>query len=398
MIRSGDGAPQASPVRKFLRRPAPGSSDFTWDADEYVPNNKLSLFVRGSSLYAAMFDEIAAAKDSVSLETYRFGGDATGRAFAGRLAEAARRGVRVRVIYDSVGSLELLPETVSMMRNAGVQLLEYHPVAPWRPRWAWNRRDHRKILVVDGRIGFVGGMNLSDEHAPADAGGLDWPDAHARVEGPAAHELERLFRAVWHKETGRWFEATAPEGPPAGSASARVVGNHELLKRFAIREAYVNALRAARSDVAIANSYFIPDWRIRRSLAQAVKRGVSVRVLVPGISDIRSVWYAMRSTYSSLLSRGVRIFEWQGPMMHAKAVVVDGRWSAVGSYNLDRRSLQHNLEANLHAVDEAFASELLSAFAVGLQGAREITPDAWAKRSALERGLERFFSSFDYFF
>ncbi len=390
--------PRLPPVRKFLRRPAPGSGDFSWDADEYVPSNKLTLFVRGSSLYAAMLAGIDEAKASVSLETYRLGGDATGRAFAERLAAAARRGARVRVIYDSVGSIELPPETVTMMRNAGVQLLEYHPVAPWRPRWAWNKRDHRKILVCDGRVGFVGGMNLSDEHAPAASGGLDWPDAHARVEGPAAHELERLFRQVWHKETGRWFEAAAPEGPPPGRTAARVVGNHELLKRFAIREAYVNALRAAKSEVAIANSYFIPDWRIRRALAQAVKRGVTVRVLVPGRSDIASAWYAMRATYTSLLTRGVRIFEWQGEMMHAKAVVVDGRWCAVGSYNLDHRSLRHNLEANLHAIDDAFAAELLAAFRRGLDGAHEITPAEWARRPALDRALERFFSSFDYFF
>jgi len=385
------------PVRKYLRRPKASSGDFTWDADEYVAGNKLALFVRGKDLFSAMGEAIDAAKESVSLETYRFGGDDTGRAFAGLLARAAKRGVRVRLIYDSVGSIELEPETETLMRNAGVQILEYHPVAPWRPRWAWNKRDHRKILVCDGRTGFIGGMNISDEHAPLEEGGLDWPDAHARVEGPAAHELERLFRAVWHKETGRWFESH-PAEPATGSSPVRVVGNHELLKRFAIREAYVNALRAARTEVSIANSYFIPDWRVRRSLAQAVRRGVDVRVLVPGHSDIRSAWYAMRATYGSLLTRGVRIFEWQGPMMHAKAVVVDGRWCAVGSYNLDHRSLQHNLEVNLQTTDAAFALELRARFEAGLGGAVEITPYGWSKRSWAERALEQFFSSFDYFF
>lgn len=385
------------PVRKYLRRPKPGSGVFDWDADEYVGGNKLALFVRGKDLFAAMFEAIASATRSVHLETYRLGGDETGRAFAERLIEAARRGVAVRLIYDSVGSLEFSPVLETRLRNAGVQILEYHPVAPWRPHWAWNKRDHRKILVCDGAVGFIGGMNLSDEHAPASAGGQDWPDAHARVEGPAALELERLFRAVWHKGKGRWFESS-PEPPRAGSSAVRIVGNHELLKRFAIREAYVNALRAAGSEVAIANSYFIPDWRIRRSLAQAVRRGVSVRVLVPGRSDIVSVWYAMRATYASLLSRGVRVFEWQGPMMHAKAVVVDGKWCSVGSYNLDHRSLRHNLEANLQTTDAAFAAELRERFEVGLAGAREITLESWNRRSLLERGLEKFFSSFDYFF
>jgi cardiolipin synthase len=386
------------PVRKYLRRPKPGSGDFTWDADEYVAGNRLALFVRGKDLFAAMIAAIDAAKETVSLETYRFGGDETGRAFAEALARASRRGARVRLIFDSVGSIELAPETETLMRNAGVQILEYHPVAPWRPRWAWNKRDHRKILVCDGRTGFTGGMNLCDEHAPREEGGLDWPDAHARVEGPAAHELERLFRAVWHKETGRWFDSEPRPALEPAPAAVRVVGNHEILKRFAIREAYVNALRAARREVSIANSYFIPDWRVRRSLAQAVRRGVDVRVLVPGRSDIRSVWYAMRATYGSLLTRGVRVFEWQGPMMHAKAVVVDGKWCAVGSYNLDHRSLQHNLEANLQTTDAPFAAALQAAFEAGVAGAVEITPYAWGRRSWAERALEQFFSSFDYFF
>ncbi|MBI4060885.1 MAG: cardiolipin synthase ClsB [Elusimicrobia bacterium] len=386
------------PVRKYLRRPKPGSGVFDWDADEYVAGNKLALYIRGKELFAAMAEAVENAAESVHLETYRFGGDKTGRFFAELLARAAKRGARVRLIYDSVGSLELQPETETLMRNAGVQILEYHPVAPWRPHWAWNKRDHRKLLVCDGRVGFIGGMNLSDEHAPRDKGGLDWPDAHARVEGPAARELDLLFRAVWHRQTARWFDCRPGTAPAPGACAVRIVGNHDLLKRFAIREAYVNALRAARSEVAIANSYFIPDWRIRRSLAQAVRRGVDVRVLVPGRSDIRSAWYAMRSTYGSLLSRGVRVFEWQGPMMHAKAVVVDGKWCSLGSYNLDHRSLRHNLEVNLQTTDAAFAAKLKARFDLGVAGAREITNAAWGRRSWGERALERLFSSFDYFF
>ncbi|MEQ1919847.1 MAG: phospholipase D-like domain-containing protein [Elusimicrobiota bacterium] len=386
------------PVRKYLRRPKPGSGDFTWDDDEHVAGNTLALFVRGKDLFAAMASAIEAATVSVNLETYRFGGDETGRMFAGLLAAAAKRGARVRLIYDSVGSIEIAPETETLMRNAGVQILEYHPVAPWRPRWAWNKRDHRKILICDGKVGFIGGMNLSDEHAPAEDGGLDWPDAHARVEGPAAYELERLFRAVWHKETGRWFESAGDPDGAHGPSKVKIVGNHELLRRFVIREAYVNALRASQTDVAIANSYFIPDWRIRRSLTQAARRGVSVRILVPGHSDIRSVWYAMRATYTALLTRGVRIFEWQGPMMHAKAVVVDGKWCAVGSYNLDHRSLQHNLEVNLQTTDAAFAAKLKKRFDFGVAGAREITLADWKRRSWTERALEQLFSSFEYFF
>ena len=379
------------------RRPVPASGDFSWDYDEYVPGNSLALYVRGKDLFPAMEAAIEKAVASVHLETYIFGGDRTGRAFAELLAKKARTGVRVRLIYDSMGSIDLDPTLETLMRNAGVQILEYHPVAPWRPSWAWNRRDHRKILVCDGRVGFVGGMNLNDENAPAETGGGDWRDAHARVEGPAARDLDLLFRDVWSAQTGRWFES-AGDAATHGPARVKIAANQELLKRFVIRKAYVNALIAAREEVSIANAYFIPDWRIRRALAHAARRGVDVRIMVPGHSDSSAVWHAMRARYDSLLTRGVRIFEWQGPMMHAKAVVVDRLWASVGTYNLDHRSLHHNLEVNLNVLDRAFAVELASQFDLGLQGSREITLADWRRRPLLERFWERVWVSFDYFF
>ena len=385
-------------VPKLLkRRPVPASGDFSWDYDEYVRGNSLTLYVRGKDLFPAMEAAIEKAEASVHLETYILGSDRTGRAFAELLAKKARTGVRVRVIYDSIGSMDLDPTLETLMRNAGVQVLEYHPVAPWRPSWAWNRRDHRKILACDGRVAFVGGMNLNDENAPADVGGGDWRDAHVRVEGPAARDLDLLFREVWSAQTGRWFE-TAGDGVERGPARVKIAANQELMNRFVIREAYVNALTAAREEVSIANAYFIPDWRIRRALARAARRGVDVRVMVPGRSDSSAVWHAMRARYDSLLTRGVRVFEWQGPMMHAKAVVVDRLWASVGTYNLDHRSLQHNLEVNLNVLDRAFAGELASQFELGLKGSREITLAEWRRRPPLERLRERLWVSFDYFF
>lgn len=391
--------PRLPRVPKLLkRRPIYGSGDFSWDYDEYVPGNALSLYVRGKELYPAMIEAIEAAEHSVHMETYIFAGDNTGARFAELLAKKARAGVRTRLIYDSVGSLDMDPVLETLMRNAGVQILEYHPVVPWRPRWAWNKRDHRKILVCDGRVGFVGGINISDENVPAELGGGDWRDAHLRVEGPAAYDLDRLFRTVWHGQTGRWFESAGDPAALHGPSRVKVAANEELMKRFVIREGYVNALRASREEVSIANAYFIPDWRIRRALAQAASRGVTVRVVVPGRSDSNAVWHAMRGQYDYLLARGVRIFEWQGPMLHAKAVVVDRTWCSVGTFNLDHRSLQHNLEVNLNVLDRALAEDLARRFEAGLQGSLEITLDDWRRRPWTERLLERFWSSFDYFF
>ncbi|MDE2143364.1 MAG: hypothetical protein KGJ84_13225, partial [Elusimicrobia bacterium] len=275
--------PRLTRVPKLLkRRPLPGSGDFSWDYDEYVPGNALSLYVRGQELYPAMAEAIEDARHSVHLETYIFDGDNTGRAFAELLAKKARAGVRTRLIYDSVGSMDFDPALETSMRNAGVQILEYHPVAPWRPRWAWNRRDHRKMLICDGTVGFVGGMNISDENAPVEQGGGDWRDAHLRVRGPAAYDLDRLFREVWFQQTGRWFESAGDPGAHRGPSRVKVAANQELLKRFVIREGYVNALRAARTEVSIANAYFLPGWRIRHELTRAARRGVNVRVMVPG--------------------------------------------------------------------------------------------------------------------
>lgn len=388
--------PRVPPFLK--RRPRPGSGDFSWDYDEYSRGNRLTLYARGEDVYAAMAAAIEEARVSVHLETYIFGDDRTGRTFAELLAKKARAGARVRLIYDAVGSIDMDPTLITFMRNAGVQILEYHPVAPWRPRWAWNRRDHRKILVCDGRVGFAGGMNLMDANLPAAEGGADWRDVHARVEGPAALDLDLLFRDVWHKQTGRWFESAGDPRFGPGVSPVKVASNQELLRRFAIREAYVNALHAARTEVSIANSYFMPDWRIRRSLAHAARRGVDVRVLVPGTLDSNAVWHAMRSTYGSLLARGVRLYEWLGPMLHAKAVVVDRQWCAIGSYNLDHRSLQHNLEVNLHVLDRGFAGELADLFRRGLEGARELNLADWRRRPWTDRVLEQFWASFEYFF
>ncbi|MFI5363779.1 MAG: phosphatidylserine/phosphatidylglycerophosphate/cardiolipin synthase family protein [Elusimicrobiota bacterium] len=390
--------PRLPRVPKLLkRRPRPGSGDFSWDYEDYVPGNALTLYVRGKDLFPAMAAAINEAAHSVHLEVYTFGSDRTGRSFAELLAAKARAGARVRVIYDSIGSIDMDPKLETLMRNAGVQILEYHPVAPWRPRSAWNRRDHRKILVCDGRVGFVGGINLTDENAPAAAGGGDWRDAHVRVVGPAARDLDVLFRDVWSAQTGRWFES-AGDGAPHGPARVKIAANQEAMKRFVIREAYVNALSAAREEVSIANAYFIPGWRIRRSLAQAARRGVSVRVMVPGRSDSDAVRCAMRARYDSLLSRGVRIFEWQGPMLHAKAVVVDRLWASVGTFNLDRRSLLHNLEVNVNVLDRAFAAELAEKFELGLKGSREVLLADWRRRPWIERVRERFWLSFDYLF
>lgn len=385
-------------IRELLKTTKPGSGDFNRDRDKFIGGNKLELFSRGADLYRSMWDAIESARETVHLETYILRADRAGGEFAARLEERARAGVRVRLIFDSIGSLGLDPAYVTRLRNAGVQVLEYHPVAPWRPRWAWGRRDHRKILVVDGQVAFTGGANVCDDHLPLEQGGKDWHDAHVRLEGPAAYDLDRLFRATWFKETGRWFVSQGHPHHARGDSRVWIAANEEFLHRFRIRRGYLNALRAAQKEVLIANAYFVPDFRTRHALAAAVRRGVSVRILVPGHSDILSVWLAGRYEFDAMLRRGVRIHQWQGPMLHEKTAVIDSTWCTVGSYNLDHVSLLRNLEVNLHILDAAFARRMKERFEADAAASQEIKLEDWKRRPLSEKALERFFYLFRYFF
>ncbi len=366
--------------------------------DRYYDGNHLTLLTRGKDVYEEMWRAIEEARESIHLETYRLRADKTGREFAQRLQLQARAGLQVRVIYDAIGSFDIDPVFINRLRNAGVQVLEYHPLQPWRPRWGINRRDHRKILAIDGKIAFTGGVNISDDHAPLEEGGSDWHDVHVKVEGPAAAEIDRLFRGVWKKETKRPIPFLPNSAVQPGYSKVWVAANQEFLHRLRIRLAYLRSIHAARQEIIIANAYFVPDFRITRALAGASDRGVAVRILVQGASDLPWVQKAGRYHFDYLLRRGVKIYEWPGPILHAKAAVADRTWSAVGSYNLDHRSLLSNLELNLHILDEEFSGKLADALGEDIARSREITLDSWRKRPLSDKIVERFWYSFRSFF
>jgi cardiolipin synthase len=354
----------------------------------------------GRETFPAMLSAIRTAQSHVHLEMYILRGDHVGTEFKLAMIERAKSGVHVRLIYDSLGSFGLPGAYVSELQQAGVETIEFHPVAPWRPRWGLNQRDHQKILVVDDRVGFTGGINIGDEYVPLEAGGGGWHDMHVRVEGPAVFDLARLFRSMWIKNGGAPFpEPSMPRTEAASDAHTalvQVISNARIRTRFQMRRAYLFAVRRAEDRISIMNAYFIPERRLRREFVRAVQRGVNVRLIVPGSTDITAVYYATRFLFARLLRRGVRIFEWQDRMMHAKSAVIDGVWSTIGSYNLDRRSLLHNLEVGVIVIDRGVGKMLDTQFEVDLQHCREVDLATWERRSMWHKFLEWFFFQFRY--
>lgn len=364
----------------------------------FVPGNRVALLVDGEQAFPAMLEAIEGARRQILLEMYWFGSDDTGRRFASALLAAVARGVEVAVIYDSLGSWESDAGMFEELAQAGVKVLEYNPINPWKRRFRvakLTRRDHRKILVVDDKVGFTGGVNLADQWAPARDGGGEWRDYVARLEGPAVRDLDLLFRTTWRQEEGAPL-AAAPgtTGEAAGDLRVAVLGENYSRRRREIVEAYLFNIYRAQRYVWITNSYFLPDRIVVQALKRAAQRGVDVRVLLPGESDVRVVQHASRAIWGGLMRSGVRIFEWFGSVLHGKTAVIDGIWGTIGSFNLDAQSLRSNLEVNLAVHDEAFARVLERAFLRDLESAREVDAHEFAFRSLGDRLLEVIFYRF----
>ncbi|MEZ4404968.1 MAG: phosphatidylserine/phosphatidylglycerophosphate/cardiolipin synthase family protein [Polyangiales bacterium] len=335
----------------------------------------LTLLRDGTEAFPAMLDAIRGAEREVLLEMYWLDDSPVGRRFVEVMAERARAGVRVNVLYDAIGSLGADRAMYLPLLSAGGSVLEYNPIAPWRRRFrlGWvSQRDHRKILAVDGRVAFVGGLNIGQPWSPRDEGGEGWRDDVARVEGPTAERVRELFFDNWERQGGRcppdYHPRSAREKvkvtkgelgledaatPPAVS----VLGHNAWGARRAIRRAYLSRIRGARRLILIENAYFVPDGAVRRSLEQAARRGVEVRVILPRVSDVPAVTWAAQAIFLPLMRAGVHIHEWTRGILHAKTGLVDD-WATTGSYNLDYRSLRYNLEANLATSDPSFVAQV----------------------------------------
>ena len=364
-----------------------------------IAGNKLTLLNDGPQTMAAMMAAIKNAKDSINLETYIFDEEGLGGEFADLLMQKQREGVQVNIIYDSIGSLNTPPEFFQKLRDAGISVLEFNPVNPFKRMISWrlNNRDHRKILVVDGMIAFTGGINITDDYSSSslfrsrskNRSHLGWRDTHIQIEGPAVASFQWLFMQTWVSQKAADLEARKyfPPLKPAGDKIVRVIGTepngeHEIYK------AYILAMQEAKTSIHITNSYFVPDEQMLDALTKAAQRGVDVKLVFPGVSDAGMVRHAGRSFYTQLLASGVHIFELQASVLHAKTAVVDGYWSTVGSTNLDMRSFLHNSEVNLIVIDQNFGAVMESTFNEDLKNSVEITPEQWEQRPTSDRMRE----------
>ena len=364
-----------------------------------VGTDQVRLLRDGVEAFPVMLEAIANAKREVLLEMYWIGADAVGVKFREALAERARAGVTVRVVYDAVGSLAIGDAFWEPLLAAGGEVREYHPLSPLRPSFQLARieqRDHRKILVVDGDIGFTGGLNLARPWLPLDDGGQAWRDDIIQIVGYASAELRTLFYKTWRRV---WFRNLPQDFGPMNvprdlvPLSKKPTGKVYVLaslrrSRRNLRREYLRRINDARTSIAIANSYFIPDRSVRNALFRAVLRGVRVRVLVPQKSDVAVVQFALEALYEALLRRGVEIYCYSGPMMHAKTAIIDDRFATIGSYNLDERSWRKNLEVNVGVEDVAFATYVRTWFDRDVANAMCIDLYEWRARPIARRGIE----------
>ncbi|WP_175626786.1 MULTISPECIES: cardiolipin synthase [Oxalobacteraceae] len=365
-----------------------------------IAGNKLTLLNDGPDTIRAMLAAIRAAKDHVNLETYIFNEDALGTEFAELLMQKQRDGVQVNIIYDSIGSLSTPPEFFQKLRDSGINLLEFSPVNPFKRAFSTrlNNRDHRKILVVDGRIAFTGGINISSDYSSSSLfrsnkkqsdQDLGWRDTHIQVEGPAVASFQWLFMQTWVSQKNENLSKRNyfPPLTRMGDKMVRVIGsepggNYEMYKAYAL------AMQEAKVSIHVTNAYFVPDVQLVQAITNAAKRGVDVKMVFPGMSDVGLVMHAGRSFYTELLAAGVRVFELQASVLHAKTAVIDGYWSTIGSTNLDMRSFLHNREVNLITLDKAFGDVMESAFNEDLKNSIEITAEEWDKRPFSNRMKE----------
>jgi len=341
---------------------------------------QLTLYNEGDELYAAMLSAIANARQSILLETYIFADDEIGRQFAEALIAAVDRGVEVRLHVDAAGSLFWHSRRMArQLMDAGVNLRWFHRWS-WREPWRYNRRNHRKILVIDRRLVFLGGFNIHRENSRIIYGERRWHDLHISVGGHFGEQAAQLFDAFWEHKRRVW-------APPLKNGDM-LISNHGHVGRRAMRRMYRYGFAGAKQTVDLITPYFVPDHVTRQALIRAARRGVRVRLLLPRKTDVLIARWAAHASYARLLDAGIQIYEYLPRVLHAKLVVIDNRWAAIGTANIDYRSFFVNYELNLISSDPLLCQQLEQEFEHDLLQSSRVYIRHWVKRPWLHRLAE----------
>jgi cardiolipin synthase len=352
--------------------------------------NRVETLLNGDQIFPAMLEAIRGARKTINFETYIYWSGDVGRQFADALAAKAKAGVKVHILLDWIGSQKMDEAMLKEMQDAGVEVFRYHPLA-WYSLDRLNNRTHRKLLVVDGRIGFTGGVGIADDWSGHAQDPAHWRDTHYRIEGPAVPQMQAAFADNWMKVSGNvlhgeaYFPEVAGDGPHlAQMFKSSVEGGAESMHLM-----YLLAIAAARESIDLSMAYFVPDEIAQDALVSALKRGVKIRIIMPGHhTDSNVVRRASRGKWGALLAAGAELYEFQPTMYHCKVLVVDGLWVSVGSTNFDERSFRLNDEANLNVYDRDFARRQLQDFEADLKRSKRITYEEWLQRPMKEKLLE----------
>ncbi len=370
---------------------------------QLIKGNRVTLLVDGPATYAAMFRAIRNAQHHINLETYIFEDikDAeTGQMLVDLLLLKQSEGVQVHLLYDSAGSLAIpTPSSFERLRDGGVQAVEFNPINPLKARgnWRTTHRDHRKMLVVDGKVAITGGINISEAYASGRSGGekggkeaIPWRDTDVQIEGPAVAEFQRLFLDSWQRAKGPKLAERNyfPHLGERGDDLVEVVGSTPGERNRTTFIMYVSAFMFAEKSVHLTNAYFVPDRQTVKALTDAAGRGVDVKLILPRVSDFWLPLAAGRYHYSELLKAGVKLYEHRTALLHAKTAVIDGVWSTVGSTNLDFQSFLYNDEVNAIILSRRFAGEMEKMFVRDLQECDQIQWQEWKNRPLIPRLME----------
>ena len=375
--------------------------------------NQVILLQDGPATYQAMFAAISAAKDHINLETYILDDDEVGQRFAQALMAKQAQGVQVNLLRDSAGTFGTPAAFFAQLAASGIRVHEFNPINPLAAResWQWNQRDHRKLLIVDGRTAFLGGINISSVYSGGSFksgskgqpknGGADnpaWRDTDLQLQGPVVAELQKLFIEAWEKQKGPPLAAKNYFPPPqnAGRQVVRAIGSSPDEPFSLIYATLLSAIGSAETSVRITNAYFVPDPQLLAALEAAAERGVDVTLILPSQTDSWLTFHAGRRNYARLLRAGVKLYERRGVILHSKTALIDGVWATVGSTNLDWRSFLHNHELNAVVLGAEFGSQVQAMFERDLAASNQVTLEQWQRRSLDLRVKELFARAWEY--